>query len=701
MTYIPNAPLPLKPDCEMCVPELSRVSKRCYRSQFIGLQAFSSRWSPCPGTFGAAYARSLFGLAVLLMAGAQSISLAGDKSQKTSPPPIEISTNLVVVRAVFVGSRGRRITNLTADDITVNDSGKLQKLLIFEGPSNGEKGRSALSPERFAKEPTPASGQSQEVLHVLILMPGMGWVDRHYALQAVAKYLESEHDGRTKVAVADASGAALPFTSEAGEMKDFARSLIKLSIPPVGFESWRFGQSAVRLCQSMKGIGGRKAIVLFSDFYRNPYSLGTQPDELVPMALNIGAAVYAADARGVMTVTPLGDASSENVILDPGGQDFLLMDQQIRLTSLSSETGGEYVPGNDLGAVFKEVERDSSSSYLLGYYNSELKHDGAFHSIKIALNRPGIHVRARKGYFAPILGINDLDPNSQLRLALASEYPFRDVRIKFRPYFFPGVGPEGSFSITSVSVEFRWASGTDESLAASPLSIVGTIRASPNHVEDFSGDAVPRVLAELGTPTQYYLESAIHSPALKLPSGDTTIKVAARTATGQLGNGVLRFTVPDQQTKGVRISSLVISSQAETVKASDQHGGLSDPLIAGDIQIVPSASNQFEAGKELFLFARVLGDDDARPFSAILSVKAVSGATIVTPIARDLNDAGDGSRFGVPVLFRLPAPPFARVNGPFVAALTIKEKGGKEVGTASAVFAVSRENESIGTHPEP
>jgi|SRR5579864_2864243 len=61
-------------------------------------------------------------------------------------------------------------------------------------------------------------------------------------------------------------------------------------------------------------------------------ALGSQPDELLPMALNIGAAVYTADARGVSTVTPLGDASSENVNLDSSGQDVLLMDQLSRLT---------------------------------------------------------------------------------------------------------------------------------------------------------------------------------------------------------------------------------------------------------------------------------------------------------------------------------------------------------------------------------
>jgi len=638
---------------------------------------------------------------MVLVMTAHCISQEKVKSQKASTPPIEIDSNLVLVRAVFAGSRGRRITDLTADDIILKDSGKLQKLTIFEPPGNEEEGRSVLSAGGSAKKPTPSSGQSREAVRVLILLPGMGWVDRHYAVQAVANYLEKEHDEHTTVAVADASGAAMPFTSEGRDMKEFARSLLKLSIPPGGFESWRFGQTAVQLCESMKGVAGKKAIVLLSDFYRNPYSLGTQPDELLPMALNIGAAVYTGDARGVTTITPLGDASSENVNIDMAGQDFLLMDQQSKLTSISSATGGEYVPGNDLGAVFKEVERDASSSYLLGYYNSGLKHDGAFHSIKIAANRPAIHVRARKGYFASILGIHDLDPNTQLKLALASDYPFRDVQMKFRPYFFPGVGPTELFSMTIVSVEFRWASEVNDSLAPRPLSIVGTIRASRNQIENFSGETVPRILVKPGTPDHYYLGSAIHSPPLKLPSGDASIKVAARTATGELGSGVLRFTVPEQQPKDIQISSLVVSSQAEPVKPSDQTVGLSDPLIAGDVQIIPQVSNQFEAGEDLFFFARVMGTADERLFSASLSIKDFSGATLVSPISRDVNDSDGGSRLSVPLLFKIPASAFARGSGPFVALLTINEKGRKEVGKASAVFAISNENKSEGARREP
>ena len=53
---------------------------------------------------------------------------------------------------------------------------------------------------------------------------------------------------------------------------------------------------------------------------------------------------------------------------------------------------------NDLDAGLKRISDDLSSYYLLGYYSSNGKLDGRFHNIKVRVKRPGIDVRARKGY---------------------------------------------------------------------------------------------------------------------------------------------------------------------------------------------------------------------------------------------------------------------------------------------------------------
>ena len=56
---------------------------------------------------------------------------------------------------------------------------------------------------------------------------------------------------------------------------------------------------------------------------------------------------------------------------------------------------------NDLTAGLKRVIDDVSAYYLLTYYSTNSKNDGRYRAINVKATRPGLHVRARRGYFAP------------------------------------------------------------------------------------------------------------------------------------------------------------------------------------------------------------------------------------------------------------------------------------------------------------
>ena len=70
------------------------------------------------------------------------------------------------------------------------------------------------------------------------------------------------------------------------------------------------------------------------------------------------------------------------------------------LRTLADETDGRaLVNSNDLQAGLKQMVKDSSSYYLLGY-TTQAPTDGKFHELKVRVKRSGAQVRSRKGFWA-------------------------------------------------------------------------------------------------------------------------------------------------------------------------------------------------------------------------------------------------------------------------------------------------------------
>ena len=78
----------------------------------------------------------------------------------------------------------------------------------------------------------------------------------------------------------------------------------------------------------------------------------------------------------------------------------MLTSRLTSLRTLAENTDGlAIVDSNDLAGGLRRVVSDLSSYYLLGYYSNGTL-DGKFHSITVRVKRPGVQVRARRGYLA-------------------------------------------------------------------------------------------------------------------------------------------------------------------------------------------------------------------------------------------------------------------------------------------------------------
>ena len=109
------------------------------------------------------------------------------------------------------------------------------------------------------------------------------------------------------------------------------------------------------------------------------------------------AAIYTLDPRGL--------ANFEYGIDEGVGMRTdarVLQSSQDSLRTLADQTDGRAIVNrNDLAKGLDQMVRDSSAYYLIGYNSSQAPDDGKFHEITVRVKRPGVDVRARKGYWAP------------------------------------------------------------------------------------------------------------------------------------------------------------------------------------------------------------------------------------------------------------------------------------------------------------
>jgi hypothetical protein len=109
-------------------------------------------------------------------------------------------------------------------------------------------------------------------------------------------------------------------------------------------------------------------------------------------------AIYAVDPRGL--------PAFEFDINEGGGIGIQTDATYLRSTMdtlrvLAENTDGRAIVNrNDLSVGMKQITRDQSAYYLIGYNSSQAPSDGRFHEIKVRVKRPGVQVRARKGYWA-------------------------------------------------------------------------------------------------------------------------------------------------------------------------------------------------------------------------------------------------------------------------------------------------------------
>jgi VWFA-related protein len=105
---------------------------------------------------------------------------------------------------------------------------------------------------------------------------------------------------------------------------------------------------------------------------------------------------YPVYARGLVVFdAPVGPEPPPSPVQDAAN----LRLRQDALRFLADNTDGTSVVNtNNIDGALRRIVDDLSSYYLMGYYTTNTKLDGRFRTITVRVKRPGVTIRARKGY---------------------------------------------------------------------------------------------------------------------------------------------------------------------------------------------------------------------------------------------------------------------------------------------------------------
>src|SRR5687768_1665794 len=312
-------------------------------------------------------------------------------------------------------------------------------------------------------------------------------------LQAVDKFMGRKLRSSTLNKIDDynqRAGAALG--DPARDMEDKER----------GFQARATLDTVRNLTNYLGNIRGRrKAIVMFSEgIDYNIYDImsidnsgateaSTVIDatrEMLAAATRANVAIYGVDPRGLgasfenfAEVQSFPDDTSLGLNQSALFNEVRLAQDSLR--SMSDETGGfAVVNRNDFNTAFQRIVDDNSSYYMLGYYSSNERRDGRFRKIEVRLkNRPGMVVRARKGYVAargraPETKAGAKEGASpELKEALESPLPLPALPLAVTASVFKGPAAKGSVVISTFIHGGSLPMTEEQGMFKNDLEIVG------------------------------------------------------------------------------------------------------------------------------------------------------------------------------------------------------------------------------------
>ena len=366
-----------------------------------------------------------------LLLSVLSASLTGQGP--ADAPVLRVTTRLVEV-GVVVRHKNDPVTGLTKDDFKLFDRGKLQNIAVFQknGVRDPRQAPAPADPDVFSNRSQANPGEPRGVTIFLLDALNTQFPDQLQAKKEFLKLLgQIRPDDRMGVYILGTQLRILQeFTSDSRRLAEaverapveFTRQMDILRDPTASdtrknqakADRALITASAIEaIAKQVAGVPGRKNLIWISAAFPLALKPATMPNptpnpstpgraavsradsrtfvpeaDRIARALNAAnIALYPVDARGIV---PIPDESPSP---SPSGFDTMEL--------IAAQTGGvAFHDTNNIHGAISQALEDSEAGYTLGFYPDSGRPDSSLHDLKVVVNRPGVEVRARKGYIA-------------------------------------------------------------------------------------------------------------------------------------------------------------------------------------------------------------------------------------------------------------------------------------------------------------
>ena len=586
---------------------------------------------------------------------------AASPSQQQTDYVFHAETDVVLVNVTVKDKNGKFVPGMKPEDFTILEDNKPQKIVSFDVENvdavpEQEVAQAKPLPEAASGtvSPTPSATdvsvqfKDRRLIVLFFDLSAMEPDEIDRAVTSAEKYVDTQMAPADLVSIVSLGSSLLvnqdfttdhallkkqlqAFSSGSGQGFEQGTTGTTEGTPDTGqpfttddteyniFNTDRRLEALRSVAEKLSHVQQKKSLIYFSSgMDRTGIENQSELRAAVNAAVRSNLAIYTMDMRGLQTLVAGGEAQNASLrgVSAYSGQATLNalnsnFTTQETLVTLASDTGGRaFLDSNDFSRIFKGVQQDTSTYYLLGYHSTNLARDGRYRHIVVKSNAPGVKIDYRRGYYAPADYKHSTadDKERQLEEELASELPSTDFPLYLGVAYFRLEGNKFFVPISLVvpgsQIPFVRSSDRDKAT----LDVIGMVLDNDRHPLNRIRDTVKLAVS---TSVEVQKKNVQYDTGMSLLSGKYHLKFVVReNQTGRMGSFETDIEVPELKAMPLKMSSVVLANQIETVKKSANL----NPLVHDGSEIIPNITHVFSATQHLLLYYEVY--DPARPVVA-------------------------------------------------------------------------------------